>query len=68
MEFKDLLREAMGDLTQEQLSERSGVHQTVISTYLRGASLPGYSNLVALERTLPRLKELRNSAEVLRAS
>lgn len=69
MEFKDALREAMGELTQEQLEELSGIPQATISTYVRGASLPGYKALVALERALPKLKQLRDGqVEAQRAS
>jgi transcriptional regulator with XRE-family HTH domain len=67
MEFKDQLREAMGDMTQEQLEELSGIPQPDISGYLRGR-LPGYKKLVALERVLPRLRELRDAVEANRAS
>jgi len=60
MDFKDALREAMDELTQEQLEGLSGIPQQTISAYLRGVSLPGYKALVALERALPRLKQLRD--------
>ena len=61
MTFPEALREAMADLTQEKVEELSGIHQTTISRYLRGESDPTLRNLDALERALPRLRELRQA-------
>lgn len=62
MTFPEALRHSMGDMTQEKLEELSGVHQTLISRYLRGEGNPTLSNLEALERALPDLRKLRTAA------
>lgn len=56
------LREAMGDLTQEELAERAGLDQTSISRYLRGEAEPKLSTLQKLEAVLPKLRQLRAKA------
>ncbi len=60
--FADALRGAMDGLTQEQLEEQSGVSQAMISKYLRGVAKPRLDQLEALERALPRLRDLRHAA------
>jgi transcriptional regulator with XRE-family HTH domain len=60
--FREQLRAAMGEMTQEALESASGVPQTSISRYLRGESEPTLSKLEALERALPALKRLRAKA------
>jgi transcriptional regulator with XRE-family HTH domain len=59
MTFADMLRDAMNGMTQEQLEDRSGVSQGEISRYLRGEAEPKLTQLEALERALPRLRQLR---------
>lgn len=59
MKFADMLREAMGGMTQEQLEGLSGVSQQQISKYLRDDAEPKLQQLDALERALPRLHQLR---------
>ncbi len=60
MDFSILLREAMGDMTQWDLAMKSGVRQANIHRYLHGSAKPTYDALHALEKTLPRLRVLRN--------
>jgi len=45
----------MGSMTQDELSKRSGVPQTTISTILNGSD-PRYSTILALEKALPALR------------
>jgi transcriptional regulator with XRE-family HTH domain len=60
--FADQLREAMGDMTQEELEKLSGVAQTTISRLLRSENDPTLRVYEALCRALPRLPELRARA------
>jgi transcriptional regulator with XRE-family HTH domain len=62
MTFPEALRKAMGDLSQDKVAELSGVHQTTISRYLRGAADPTLGKLESLERALPALRKLRAAA------
>ncbi len=60
--FGAQLRTAMGDMTQERLEELSGVSQSAISDLLLGKREPRLKTLVALERALPLLREIRHDA------
>lgn len=59
MTFSQMLAEAMGDMTQAELADRSGLRQATISRLLAGKRQPSYETQIALERELPRLRELR---------
>jgi transcriptional regulator with XRE-family HTH domain len=59
MGFPEQLREAMGDLNQSQLSELSGVAQTLVSRHLLGKQKPSIETLELYERALPRLSRIR---------
>jgi transcriptional regulator with XRE-family HTH domain len=67
MEFAAQLREAMGDMSQAALADRTGIRQSTISRYLRGDRLPQLQQLDALEQVLPRLHELRAQANTARS-
>jgi len=59
MTFAEQLREASRGLTQVEVEKRSGIDQSTISRYLDGLFEPSYSNLIALERALPKLRQIR---------
>lgn len=40
------------DITQESLSEKTGIHQTHISHYERGERKPSFDNLMSLANAL----------------
>jgi transcriptional regulator with XRE-family HTH domain len=46
----------MNGMTQDELSRKSGVHQTAISRYLLGKSKPSLDKLQALEAVFPGLR------------
>ena len=47
------------EMSQADLADASGLRQPTISRYLKGDRLPGLRQLDALERVLPKLRELR---------
>jgi len=59
MNFAGILREAMGEMTQETLEGLTGIHQTTISRHLSGQSEPKLGALVRYQRALPKLRLLR---------
>jgi transcriptional regulator with XRE-family HTH domain len=62
MDFAELLRKAMGDMSQADLADASGLRQATISRYLSGERKPTYDAMLALEKALPTLRGLRESA------
>ncbi len=58
MTFPEMLSEAMGSMSQADLADETGLRQATISRYLSGKRKPSYEAQLALERRLPRLREL----------
>ncbi|MCG9951628.1 helix-turn-helix domain-containing protein [Providencia rettgeri] len=46
--FKERLKSAMGDISNLELSRKSGVSESVIRRYLSGKSYPGLDKLIAI--------------------
>lgn len=71
MKFGQQLREAMGEMTQDQLAALTGIGQSTISRHIRDDARPTIDLLDAYERALPGLREIRDrdraagSSEVL---
>lgn len=61
MNFALQFRQVTQGRSQDEIAAESGVHQTAISRYLRGESLPGLRNLEALERAYPELRRIRHA-------
>jgi transcriptional regulator with XRE-family HTH domain len=57
-DFADILHEAMGGMTQAELSDLSGLRQPTIARYLNRERKPNYAARIALEKALPRLRDL----------
>lgn len=60
MDFAEALRLAMGEMTQQELEQLSGVDQALISRYLARKAYPGLRTLEKMERVLPSLRQLRS--------
>jgi transcriptional regulator with XRE-family HTH domain len=54
MKFNENLRRIRRakDITQEELSKKTGIHQTHISHYERGERKPSFDNLLSLSQAL----------------
>lgn len=59
MRFADMLAEAMEGMTQAQLADNTGLRASTICRLLNRQRTPSYKTMVALERALPKLRELR---------
>ena len=61
MKFSEMLHEAMEGRSQAEVARASGVSQPVICRLLGGTD-PSFDTSIALEKALPRLRELRLKA------
>lgn len=59
MRFAKALRKAIGGLSQGDVAELVGVHQTTVGRWMRGDGEPNLRQLEALERAFPALRNLR---------
>jgi len=63
MTFAEILREAMGDMSQADLADLTHIRQPTICRYLSGKATPRYEQLEILERALPKFRALRNKRD-----
>jgi transcriptional regulator with XRE-family HTH domain len=62
MTFADMLKTAMGGMTQGQLALESGLTQSAISKILRASRNPTITTVWRLEKALPGLRILHDEA------